>query len=304
MIGNLLLAEWLMKRPHTGDSEIMKIIECPRDAMQGITDFIPTDTKAAYINQLLKVGFDVIDFGSFVSPKAVPQMRDTALVLDRLEPSERTKLLAIVANMRGAQEASSHEQIAYIGFPLSVSETFQLRNTNQSIPKALSTTEQIQDICLRFQKELVVYISMGFGNPYGDPYDEDVVLAFIEKLQQMAIRTVALSDTIGVATAHQISSLFKNVAAAFPTMEVGVHLHSRLERATEKIAAAYRAGCRRFDGALMGFGGCPMAEDKLVGNIPTELIVDYVEGEDDFTKIDKAALKRSLEMATAIFLKS
>lgn len=279
----------------------MKIIECPRDAMQGLTDFIPTDTKAAYINQLLKVGFDVIDFGSFVSPKAVPQMQDTALVLDRLELSDYTKLLAIVANTRGAQEASLHEQIDYLGFPLSVSETFQLRNTNQTISKALESTGQIQEICQRYNKELVVYISMGFGNSYGDPYDEDIVLSFVDRLHQMAIHSVALSDTIGVASVEQISSLFINVTSAFPHMEVGVHLHSRVEEATEKIAAAHKAGCRRFDGALMGFGGCPMAEDELVGNIPMELIVEYLEREEDFKKVDKAALTKSLEMASAIF---
>lgn len=269
--------------------------------MQGLTDFIPTDTKAAYINQLLKVGFDVIDFGSFVSPKAVPQMQDTALVLDRLELSDYTKLLAIVANTRGAQEASLHEQIDYLGFPLSVSETFQLRNTNQTISKALESTGQIQEICQRYNKELVVYISMGFGNSYGDPYDEDIVLSFVDRLHQMAIHSVALSDTIGVASVEQISSLFINVTSAFPHMEVGVHLHSRVEEATEKIAAAHKAGCRRFDGALMGFGGCPMAEDELVGNIPMELIVEYLEREEDFKKVDKAALTKSLEMASAIF---
>lgn len=292
--------KWLLKHS-TGNSKDMKIIECPRDAMQGLTDFIPTDTKAAYINQLLKVGFDVIDFGSFVSPKAVPQMQDTALVLDRLDPSDHTKLLAIVANIRGAQEASLHEQIDYLGFPLSVSETFQLRNTNQSILKALESTGQIQEICQRYNKELVVYISMGFGNPYGDPYDEGVVLSFVDRLNQMGISSLALSDTIAVATPEQISSLFTKVTTAFPAMEVGVHLHSRVEEATEKIAAAHKAGCRRFDGALMGFGGCPMAEDELVGNIPTELIVEYLEREEDFKKVDKAALTKSLEMASAIF---
>ena len=290
--------------PNTGDSKRMKIIECPRDAMQGIGDFIATDMKVAYINQLLKVGFDTIDFGSFVSPKAVPQMRDTALVLDRLEPSPQTKLLAIVANIRGAKEASLYERISFLGFPLSVSETFQLRNTNQSMVKALEGLQEMQEICQRSGKALVAYISMGFGNPYGDPYNEDIVLSFIDQLQQMAIRTVALSDTIGVATPDQISSLFTKVTTTFPAMEVGVHLHSRTETAVEKIAAAYKAGCRRFDGALKGFGGCPMAEDELVGNIPTELIVDYLEGEGELLGIDKAALGKSLDMAALFGLKS
>lgn len=269
--------------------------------MQGIGDFIPTDVKVAYINQLLKVGFDTLDFGSFVSPKAVPQMRDTALVLDQLEHATKTKLLTIVANARGALEASHFERIACMGFPLSVSETFQLRNTNQSCVEALDAVLQIQEICQRSSKELVVYISMGFGNPYGDPYDEDIVLSFINQLQQMAICTVALSDTIGVARTEQIGSLFTNVTTAFPEMEVGVHLHSRIENATEKIAAAYKAGCRRFDGALQGFGGCPMAEDELVGNIPTELIINYLQGEAALGGIDMAALEKSLEMAAAIF---
>ncbi len=272
--------------------------------MQGINDFIPTETKVAYINELLKVGFDTIDFGSFVSPKAVPQMRDTALVLDRLDSTTQTKLLAIVANIRGAKEASLYERISFLGFPLSVSETFQLRNTNQSMVKALEGLQEMQEICQRSGKALVAYISMGFGNPYGDPYNEDIVLSFIDQLQQMAIRTVALSDTIGVATPDQISSLFTKVTTTFPAMEVGVHLHSRTETAVEKIAAAYKAGCRRFDGALKGFGGCPMAEDELIGNIPTELIVDYLEGEVGYTKVDRAALDKCLEMATAIFPKN
>lgn len=253
----------------------MKIIECPRDAMQGLHDFIPTQVKASYINQLLKVGFDTLDFGSFVSPKAIPQLRDTVEVLHSLDLSgSSTKLLAIVANTRGAQEAAAQEAIHYVGFPLSISETFQQRNTNRSIGEALNILNEIQEICLQKNKTLVTYISMGFGNPYGDPFEVSVVEQFTDILATMSIKIVSLADTIGVSKPDQITYLFKTLTQRFPDIEFGAHLHSNPISAVEKIEAAFHAGCQRFDGALKGWGGCPMAEDQLVGNLATETIVD------------------------------
>jgi hydroxymethylglutaryl-CoA lyase len=255
----------------------MKIIECPRDAMQGLDEFIPTDKKIAYINQLLRVGFDTIDFGSFVSPKAIPQLRDTAEVLDGLDMNVgRTKLLAIVANTRGAEDACKFGMISYLGFPLSISETFQKKNTNKSIIEALNTVSEMQDLCVKNGKRLVVYISMGFGNPYGDPYDESVVGKFVDILHTLGITIVSLADTIGVSKPEQIRKLFTTMSKQFPGIEIGVHLHSNPATAREKIDAAYQAGCKRFDGAMKGFGGCPMAEDELVGNIATETLVQYL----------------------------
>jgi hydroxymethylglutaryl-CoA lyase len=254
----------------------MKIIECPRDAMQGWESFIPTQSKVDYINQLLKVGFDTIDFGSFVSPKAIPQMRDTAEVLSQLEFSNTsTKLLAIVANLRGAEEACQHPEIAYLGFPLSLSETFQQKNTNKSISEALDTVQETQNLCSKYDKVLVVYLSMGFGNPYGDPYEPSLVAEFVNKLDAMGIEIISLSDTIGVSSPANIKALFREVIPAFPHIEFGAHLHSTKESAWKKIEAVYQAGCRRMDGAINGYGGCPMAEDDLVGNIATEQIVGF-----------------------------
>jgi hydroxymethylglutaryl-CoA lyase len=255
----------------------MKIIECPRDAMQGLEEFIPTEKKVLYINKLLEVGFDTIDFGSFVSPKAIPQLKDTAEVLDKLDlQSGKTKLLAIVANTRGAEEAASYQQVSYLGFPLSISETFQKRNTNKSIAEALNTVEEIQNICQKSGKTLVTYISMGFGNPYKDPYDVDLVIQFSDILVTLGIGIISLADTIGVSTPENIRFLFSNLSSKFTNVEFGAHLHSNPATALEKVVAAYDAGCRRFDGAIRGFGGCPMAEDELVGNIATETIIDFL----------------------------
>jgi hydroxymethylglutaryl-CoA lyase len=282
----------------------MKIIECPRDAMQGLTEFIPTAKKIEYINSLLKVGFDTIDFGSFVSPKAIPQMRDTAEVLDHLEWEKSfSKLLAIVANTRGAEDASRHEAISYLGFPLSISETFQQRNTNESIAEALSTLEEIQSICVRSNKKLVTYISMGFGNPYGDPYEVDLVASFVDVIMTIGSDVISLADTIGVSNTENISWLFSNLSKQFPKAELGAHLHSTPQTAREKIEAAYTAGCRRFDGAIRGYGGCPMAKDELVGNMATETILGYLESKKVDVSINKEAFVSSLQLADRVFPK-
>lgn len=280
----------------------VKIIECPRDAMQGWTHFIPTDVKANYINTLLRVGFDTIDFGSFVSAKAIPQMADTAKVLGQLDLSgTETKLLAIVANTRGAQEASQYGPVTYLGFPLSISETFQRRNTNKSIAEALNTVEEIGDICAKSGKELVTYISMGFGNPYGDPYEVGLVGQFVDILVTLGVRIISLADTIGVADAPGIESLFSSISSRFPGAEIGVHLHSTPATARAKIEAAYRGGCRRFDGAIKGFGGCPMANDELVGNIATETILSFMEDQGASVWIDKDYFLKALALADSVF---
>lgn len=280
----------------------MKIIECPRDAMQGIDEFIPTEKKISYINQLLKVGFDTIDFGSFVSPKAIPQMRDTAQVLDGLNLEvSRTKLLAIVANTRGAEDACKFGMITYLGFPLSISETFQKRNTNKSIIEALNTVAEIQELCVKHGKQLVTYISMGFGNPYGDPYDEGIVGKFVDILHTMGVEIVSLADTIGVSKADQIRHLFLDLSRMFPAMEIGVHLHSNPATALEKIEAAYVSGCKRFDGAIKGFGGCPMAEDELVGNLATETIINYLIEQKDELTIDMDEFGKALTLSQTVF---
>ncbi len=281
----------------------MKLIECPRDAMQGLEEFIPTEKKIAYINQLLKVGFDTIDFGSFVSSKAIPQLRDTAEVLKGLDLSSTpSKLLAIVANTRGAEEAAMHKEIAYLGFPLSISETFQLRNTNKSIAGALKTIDEIQTICHHSHKTLVTYISMGFGNPYGDPYDVRLVEEFVSLLSLKGIKIISLADTIGVSKPDQILYLFKTLVPRFPDLEFGAHLHSHPALAVEKIEAAYLSGCQRFDGALKGLGGCPMAEDELVGNLATESILAYLSGKDALPKVNHVELAKAMELADKVFL--
>ncbi len=249
----------------------MKIIECPRDAMQGIKEFIPTETKARYLNSLLKIGFDTIDFGSFVSPKAIPQMQDTAEVLKQLDLSgTNSKLLSIVANTRGAEQACAFDEIHYLGFPFSISETFQQRNANSSIAESLVRVEEIQNLCMKHNKELVVYISMAFGNPYGDVWNSDIVINWTKKLSDMGIKIIALSDTVGVSDKENIKYLFSNIIPEFKGVEIGAHLHSTKEKALEKIEAAYNSGCQRFDVAIHGFGGCPMAKDDLTGNLATE----------------------------------
>jgi len=280
----------------------LKIIECPRDAMQGMEAFIPTDLKVEYINKLLKVGFDTIDFGSFVSAKAVPQMADTARVLEHLDlTTSRSKLLAIVANRRGAEEASRYAAITYLGFPLSISETFQKRNTNRTIPEALNTLGEIREICERSGKELVTYISMGFGNPYGDPYEVDLVGQFVDILITLGSNVISLADTIGVAESASVEALFRSVTAKFPHGEIGVHLHSTPDTSRAKIEAAYRGGCRRFDGAIRGFGGCPMAKDELVGNIATETILSFFEDEKVTIDLDKKNFLEALALADKVF---
>jgi len=265
----------------------MKIIECPRDAIQGLHQYIPTEKKIAYINQLLASNlFDTIDFGSFVSPKAIPQMADTKGVLSGGNLFEsKTKLLAIIANERGAKEASSYERISYLGYPFSVSETFQLRNTNATIAESLERVKAIQDICEKASKQLVLYISMGFGNPYGDVWNAEIVLEWVEKLKQSGIKIFSLSDTVGVANPESIKYLFENLIPQHPDLEFGAHLHTTPDTWKEKIESAYHAGCRRFDGAILGYGGCPMAADELVGNMPTENLLSFI-GNTDYEKIN------------------
>ncbi|MEJ7645379.1 MAG: hydroxymethylglutaryl-CoA lyase [Chryseolinea sp.] len=280
----------------------MKIIECPRDAMQGVSAFIPTVDKVRYINELLKVGFDTIDFGSFVSPKVIPQMKDTSAVYKQLQfDQSNSRLLAIVANTRGALDAAAYDGISCIGFPLSISETFQRRNTNKSIPQALNSLEEIKEICLQSNKQLVAYISMGFGNPYSDPYHIDLVVSFVDILLTLGADVISLADTIGMATPKGIAKLFTSISTEYPEADIGVHLHSAKDGAIEKIDAAYNAGCKRLDGALKGYGGCPMAEDELVGNIATEDIIGFIESKGVPTGIDKTKLRRALEIAAEIF---
>jgi hydroxymethylglutaryl-CoA lyase len=281
---------------------MIKLIECPRDAMQGIPDFIDTAIKAAYINQLLEVGFDTIDFGSFVSPKAIPQMRDTAEVLELLDLHQsKSKLLAIVANTRGAEDALHFQEIDFLGFPLSVSETFQQRNTNASIAEALKTVESIQNLCEAKRKKQVVYLSMGFGNPYGDAYSPELVAEFVEKLAQLQVETISLSDTIGVATLELITKLFEVQIQAFPQIEFGAHLHSRVESISEKVLAGLKGGCRRFDGALKGFGGCPMAKDELIGNMATEVMIETLENEGYHLGLNQTELAESMKLTQFVF---
>ena len=270
--------------------------------MQGIVPLIPTSTKIEYINQLLRIGFDTIDFGSFVSPKAIPQMADTAQVLEGLDlTAAKSKLLAIVANQRGAEEACRHGAITYLGFPLSISETFQIRNTNKSISQALNTLEEIKNECIKNKKQLVTYISMGFGNPYGDPYEEDLVGQFVDILMTLGSDVISLADTIGVAEASQIRSLFMKVSEKFSQADIGVHLHATADNAKEKIDAAWRGGCRRFDGALRGFGGCPMAKDELVGNIATETIVAHLREKGEQLHIDEKSFSEAMLVADRVF---
>tara|TARA_B100000787_G_scaffold160743_1_gene139990 strand:+ start:235 stop:1071 length:837 start_codon:yes stop_codon:yes gene_type:complete len=277
----------------------MKIIECPRDAMQGISEFIPTDIKTAYINQLLKVGFDTIDFGSFVSPKAIPQLRDTAKVLGQLDlDNTSSKLLSIIANTRGAFDACCFEEINYLGFPLSVSEQFQKRNTNKSIAQALSDVEEIQNLSVKKNKELVVYLSMAFGNPYRENYDPDIVSELTEKLHDLEIRIVVLSDTIGVSNPKIIAPLFDALIKEYSTIEFGAHFHTTADAWEEKVSAAYSNGCRRFDGALKGFGGCPMASDNLLGNMPTEKLITYFNQDLGLNSLE---LEKSLIFSTNVF---
>ena len=306
----------------------LSLIECPRDAMQGWPHIIPTEKKVAYINSLLRVGFDTIDFGSFVSARAIPQMADTAEVLEGLDralisvpgdqsaedasthtPSDpstsrlhRTKLLAIVANFRGAEEAANFDEITYLGFPFSVSETFQLRNANKTIDGSLATVEEIQQLCAARQKELVVYISMGFGNPYGDPWSEGIVFQWVDTLTKLGVRIISLADTVGLATPEQVFSLTDYLVRQLPDHTIGVHLHSTAHHWKAKIDAALQAGCRRFDGALKGIGGCPMAGNELVGNMDSTLMIPYFEHKGLLSGLDHTALNHSVQLAGEIFV--
>src|SRR6187200_2471079 len=281
----------------------IKLIECPRDAMQGWKNFIPTEKKIEYINSLLKVGFDTIDFGSFVSAKTIPQMADTKEVIGHLEMGiSDTKLLAIIANLRGAEEALVFDQIAYLGFPFSVSETFQQRNTNSSIDESLRRVEEIQNLCINKNKKLVIYISMAFGNPYNDLYDEDIVFNWVERLVELDIEIISLADTVGVATPEQVYDMTSYLVESLPATEVGVRLHSTFENWQQKLDAAVKAGCKKFDGALKGIGGCPMAKDELVGNMNTELMIPYLEEKGLLSELDENALRESLRIAGEIFV--
>jgi hydroxymethylglutaryl-CoA lyase len=281
----------------------MKIIECPRDAMQGIHDWIPTEQKAAYINSLLQVGFDTLDCVSFVSPKAIPQLRDTAEVLSKLDTENtNTQLLAIVANERGARDAASFEEIRYMGYPFSISETFQQRNTNASIAESLKRVIAIQQICVQYNKELVVYISMGFGNPYGDPWSAEVAISWSKRLcDEVGVRIISLSDTVGVSTPENIRYLFGALIPALPQVSFGAHLHSTPDTRLEKLEAAFDAGCRRIDSAMLGFGGCPMAEDKLVGNMATEDVLSFLTTKGIKSGFNEKALLEARLLASEIF---
>ncbi|MBC7570603.1 MAG: hydroxymethylglutaryl-CoA lyase [Spirosoma sp.] len=280
----------------------MKLIECPRDAMQGLSHFVPTDLKIRYLNALLRVGFDTLDFGSFVSPKAVPQLRDTADVLAGLDLSRtKTKLLAIVANQRGAEQAVTFSQIDYLGFPLSVSETFQQRNTNKSIAEALVDVAQMQQLCVDSGKELVVYLSMGFGNPYNDPYSPDLVADYTDRLVQLGVGIVAPSDTVGTSTPDAIEDLFTRLLAHFPDVEFGAHLHALPKETPAKVQAVLRAGVSRIDGALRGFGGCPMAADSLTGNLPTEEIIQTLAQQGVALSIDPEQFQKAMTLSAGVF---
>jgi hydroxymethylglutaryl-CoA lyase len=280
----------------------IKIIECPRDAMQGIRDFIPTQKKVDYIQSLLRVGFDTIDFGSFVSPKAIPQMQDTAEVLAQLDLSQtQSKLLAIIANTQGAQLASVYKEIQYLGFPFSISENFQMRNTHKTIAESLVTLQEILDIADASNKEVVAYLSMGFGNPYGDPWNIEIVGEWTKRLATMGVKILSLSDTIGSSTPDVIDYLFSHLIPKYPQIEFGAHLHTTPDKWHEKIDAAYKAGCRRYDGAIQGFGGCPMAKDDLTGNMPTEKLVSYFTAQKENTSISPMSFESAYNEASKIF---
>ncbi|WP_405351507.1 hydroxymethylglutaryl-CoA lyase [Nonlabens sp. Asnod3-H03] len=284
--------------------EKVKIIECPRDAMQGIKEMIPTDLKVQYLQSLLRCGFDTIDFGSFVSPKAIPQLVDTAEVLSKLDLSKtESKLLAIIANLRGAKAACEHPEIQYLGYPFSISENFQMRNTHKTIAQSVELLQEVIDLAQKHDKELVVYISMGFGNPYGDPWNVEIVGEWTEKLYKMDVKILSLSDTIGSSDPETITYLFSNLIPKYPEIEFGAHLHTTPTTWHEKVDAAYKAGCRRFDGAIQGFGGCPMAKDELTGNMPTEKMVSYFNAVKADSNVNAMSFESSYNEATKIFTK-
>ena len=280
----------------------VKLIECPRDAMQGIRDFIPTEKKAQSIQSLLRCGFDTIDFGSFVSPKAIPQMKDTADVLSRLDLSKtQSKLLAIVANTRGAEDASKFEEIDYLGYPFSISENFQMRNTHKTIDESVEVLQEILNIADKSNKEVVAYLSMGFGNPYGDPWNVEIVGEWTEKFSAMGVKILSLSDTVGTSTPEIIDYLFSNLIPKYPKIEFGAHLHTTPAKWHEKVDAAYKAGCYRFDGAIQGFGGCPMAKDELTGNMPSEKMLSYFNSAKADTNIKMTSFESAYNEALKIF---
>jgi len=280
----------------------VKLIECPRDAMQGIKHWIPTNTKIEYINAVLKCNFDTVDLGSFVSEKAIPQMKDSHEVIDKLTTETQSKFLVIVANLRGAEQASQFERIQYIGYPFSISETFQQRNANSSIAQSWQRLEAIQNLAIQHNKQVVAYLSMGFGNPYGDPWSADIVIEWSERIyNELGIDILSLSDTVGTADSSTIDYLFKKLIPALPQVEFGTHLHTRRENAQQRIETAYNAGCRRFDGAIKGYGGCPMAKDELVGNMPTEILIEWLDKKEIQHKIDKNAFKKVMEQVNQVF---
>ena len=281
----------------------IQLVECPRDAMQGWERFIPTADKVEYLNALLKVGFDVLDFGSFVSAKAIPQLADTPEVIKQLDLSNtHTKLLAIIANTRGAADAVKYDEIAYLGFPFSISETFQLRNTNKTIAQSLTQVEEIQQLCIEHKKELVVYISMGFGNPYNDEYNATIAINWVDKLTQLGIKTIAMSDTVGLAQPQNIAYIYSQLIPEFKNIAIGAHFHSHPDTWEEKIQTAYANGCIRYDSAIKGIGGCPMAEDELVGNIATENLINWCDKTGIKLKLDRQAFAEAYQLAGKIFI--
>lgn len=281
----------------------MILVECPRDAMQGWAHFIPTEQKVAYLNQLLTAGFDILDFGSFVSPKAIPQLADTKEVIPQLDLSTtKSKLLAIVANTRGAEEAVVYDEISFLGFPFSISETFQMRNTNKTIEQSLAQVEEIQNLCVKNNKKAMLYISMGFGNPYGDEYNADIVFHWFRKLVELGVAHIALADTVGVSNPENISYIFSNLIPEFPGMHIGAHFHSHPHNWEEKIRAAWDSGCRSFDSSIKGIGGCPMAKDELVGNIATENMLLFAHKNKIPLTIDEAAFNTAAQMAVDVFI--
>ncbi|AYD47251.1 hydroxymethylglutaryl-CoA lyase [Arachidicoccus soli] len=293
------ISERLFINPYSA----IDIVECPRDAMQGWPHFIPTDKKVEYLNALLSVGFHTIDFGSFVSSKAIPQMADTKVVIQQLNLSDtKSKLLAIVANVRGAEEACTYEAINVLGFPFSISPSFQMRNTNSTIEESLQRVETILELCKRNKKELVIYLSMGFGNPYGDEYNEEILLHWANEMVNRGIKIISLADTVGLATTEEINFALKTLIPKYPEVNFGVHLHSTKGNIQQKLKAALDAGCKRFDGALKGIGGCPMAQNDLVGNMDTEKMIDYFEEEKYTLNLDKLALKKAHLLAESIFI--
>lgn len=283
--------------------DTFSLVECPRDAMQGWPHLIPTDQKVKYLNALLQVGFDTLDFGSFVSPKSIPQMADTKQVLPQLDLTRsHTQLLAIVANTRGAQEAVVYDEIRYLGFPFSLSPTFQQRNTNSTMEESVQRVEEIKELCDRHRKELVVYLSMGFGNPYGDVYDESILLKWAGEMIDRGVSVISLADTVGLATPEQIGFALRTLIPAYPAINFGVHLHCTPQNWQPKLEAAVAAGCTRFDGALKGIGGCPMAQDELVGNMDTTLMIPYLEATGKLQTLNREALSESLRIAADIFI--